>query len=381
MIVVQERKKINMPYFDIEQKCKEHNIPLDNEKSKIIFIVGERDIGKTWSILNYVFNKKKIDIKNKIAFMRNTQEQFKKFRAEFNSYFAQQYKMTTTNVFNMKQSEVVTKEKEKIDIWTQNEMVGYCTTINNPANAKGVFTSDTKWLIYDEFIEDREMNQFQNFIDIYMTYLRNSEITAFCLANRVTPNNEFLVKFGIEVNTDFTNDNVYEVIPNEVWYIDLGTEQFKDIHKGGTLAHRLAKFDKSTDRYLNKGGYLIEPSLKIIPYEKAIKPSATIICGFVLSDKKITLVKFLRNNTEVYALVENDTAFNDRLKNGLAVFSLNKEAYQNEESIINSSEQQNKWVQWIVTQYKKGLLYFDSFDVSDLVQLRLNLVSFEDFFK
>lgn len=236
----------------------------------MLIIMGPRDNGKSTSVWGYTLNEyvPRSEYIKKFGYFRNKDTQIKKFASGFNSKFFPDYQMTQTTI-----NKTVFGDNGKL---IEKKMVGMMNALSCYEGAKSAITDDFHLIFWDEFNEDDEqasknwqlakLNRklYTQFLDLLKTFERHREdFTVIVTGNKVSTENDILLKLDIVDDENATDDQIFirdKVIDGELIKIRVvicHDDTFRI--KGGksTLANALAMFDEDTDRYLNKGGFLI----------------------------------------------------------------------------------------------------------------------------
>ncbi len=158
------------------------------------FIIGGRGIGKTYSCIDYCMDK----YPGHILYMRNTKEQIdessgKSFETSFGNPFKRWSLDNSRRVF-------LTIEKKHAIIKEDDRVLGYGAALSTFENLRGVDLSDIDVIIFDEFVENRNLmfDQFRAFMSAYETINRNREllgkpyVKVFLLSNAQRMSNPIL---------------------------------------------------------------------------------------------------------------------------------------------------------------------------------------------
>ena len=151
-----------------------YQIPTPEKLRPFTFIVGGRGIGKTYSAINTAITK----YKGAFMYLRNTREQllestgvfgnpFKKWAEDHNRFIILESERRHAIVNEY----IGTDPVEKINI-------GVGANLSTFENLRGVNLENIKFIIFDEFIEDRFLtfDQFKAFLNMYETVNRNREL-------------------------------------------------------------------------------------------------------------------------------------------------------------------------------------------------------------
>lgn len=136
----------------------------------INIVIGGRGIGKTYSALCYVLEKKKPFI-----YLRNTDVQLKECITGFGNPFKRINRDKGLDIyFKSEKSHALIYDGNNED----GQPIGYGLALSTFENLRGVDLSDVCYVIHDEFIEKRALSfrQFESFVSFYETVNRNREL-------------------------------------------------------------------------------------------------------------------------------------------------------------------------------------------------------------
>ena len=135
-------------------------------------IISSRGIGKTYSAIDYCVN----DHFGHFLYLRNTKEQIEESAGKaFESSFGNPFKKWSNDhgrrIF-------LTIEKKHGIIKEDDTIAGYAAALSTFENLRGVDLSGIDVILFDEFIENRNLSydQFRAFMSMYETINRNREL-------------------------------------------------------------------------------------------------------------------------------------------------------------------------------------------------------------
>lgn len=136
------------------------------------FVIGGRGIGKTYSVIDYCVN----NFFGHFMYLRNTREQIeesagKSFEMSFGNPFKRWSLDHSRRIF-------LTIEKKHAIIKEDDQTAGWAAALSTFENLRGVDLSEIDVIIFDEFIENRNLmfDQFRAFMSMYETINRNREL-------------------------------------------------------------------------------------------------------------------------------------------------------------------------------------------------------------
>lgn len=361
-----------MAFFNFTDFCRKHNIPFF-EKSCCVCIVGERNCGKTTSPLNLFMER--ASATNKVLICRTTEKQLRMQIQDFNNRFSGRFQIWGGLIYKLQPFNKVNGRlvKETETLYRRGECVGYVADLNNYHNYKSVEAKDVKMIFFDEVIQLEQVQLFyEKLINLFMTYARFNQPSILMIGNRDTPNNEIMVSWEIEPLKEAPKEDVVYHIDTNTWYVDLGTEQFKDLYENDEndphIVKTLAKYNHITNLYLNEGGYLEEFSLRVVPFKKKLQdtfdPLYLVTFGERLAvlghcyDKKLCVVK----HPEAIQLAKD---------HNLQTFPLDAKGYLVPDSVICGRDTSEKILKTLLIEYKKGNVFCDSFELLEFLKQKM----------
>lgn len=152
-----------------------YKIPDNNKLRPFTFIVGGRGIGKTYSAIDAGITEHE----NAFLYLRNTREQLQESCGAFGNPFkkwAADHKRDIRLVGEKNHAVI----KEWINDGQQiiSKDIGSGANLSTFENLRGVDLSETNFILFDEFIENRTLtfDQFKAFLHMYETVNRNREL-------------------------------------------------------------------------------------------------------------------------------------------------------------------------------------------------------------
>lgn len=363
-----------MPYFSFNNCMKKHNIPFW-EKSCCVCLVGERNCGKTTDPLNLFMSKAAPN--NKILIARITEKQLKTQIQDFNNRFANRFIIVGGLIYRLEQQKRTSHKKHKDDdiIYRRTECVGYCADLNNYHNYKSVEAKDVKMIFIDEVIQLDSIQMFyEKLVNLFMTFARFNKPSILMVGNRDTVNNEIMVSWDIEPRKEAPKEDVVYEVAKNTYYIDLGTEQFKDINETSEdephIVRTMASFNAITNSYLNEGGYLVDFSLNVVPYKKKLEATFDPKYLLTFGERLCVLGSCLENK---HCIVKHPDAIKKAQEEGLITIPLDMEGYLVPDSELVNMETCENILRMLLVLYKKGELYCDSFEMFEWLKTKMKV--------
>ena len=177
-----------MKFFDIREYL--------NDLKPISIIIGGRGIGKTYSALSFL-----VENKEPFIYMRNTREQIEQCATDFGNPFK---RLNMDKGWNL---HIYPAKKNFNIVDNDNDMniIGYACALSTFENLRGIDLSEVKYIIFDEFIENRKLtfDQFKTFVNMLETVSRNRELLGeeplicFLLSNSQSLNSPILMGYNL----------------------------------------------------------------------------------------------------------------------------------------------------------------------------------------
>lgn len=152
-----------------------YKIP-DNDKLRpFTFIIGGRGIGKTYSAIE----KGVLEYENAFLYLRNTKEQLQESCGAFGNPFKKWAADHNQDIrLERERNHAVIRKYINDGQKTAFYEIGEGANLSTFENLRGVDLSNVKYILFDEFIENRTLSfdQFQSFLHMYETVNRNREL-------------------------------------------------------------------------------------------------------------------------------------------------------------------------------------------------------------
>lgn len=357
-----------MGYFNFQNMLDKYNIPFW-DKSCCVAIVGERNTGKTTNPLESFMERAAENYK--IVICRNTREQLRTAIQDFNVRFAGRFQIYGNMVWKLK--EVKSKDKNGEEDWIhkRSECVGYVADLNNYHNYKSVQAKDVRMIFFDEFIQmDNITDFYQKLVNLFMTFVRFNQTSILLVANRDCANNELMVNWDIPPQKEAPKEDLVYNVKDNIWFVDLGTEQFKDLYEGKDphIIKSLASLNTETDTYINGGGFIHDFSLNVLNFRRHMKDTFEPFYLINYLEKRAAVGKF---GDEKLAICITKDAVDIANEQGLKVIPVDTTGFLIDESELVDEEYSDKILRMLLYQYKKNNLYFDSFEVLEWIKKKM----------
>lgn len=152
-----------------------YKIPDDNKLRPFTFIVGGRGIGKTYSAIDRGITEHK----HAFLYLRNTREQLQESCGAFGNPFKKWASDHNRDIRLVgEKNHAVIKEWQNDGQKIIENVIGSGANLSTFENLRGVDLSETNFILFDEFIENRTLtfDQFKAFLHMYETVNRNREL-------------------------------------------------------------------------------------------------------------------------------------------------------------------------------------------------------------
>ena len=222
----------------------------ERKMGAINIVIGGRGIGKTYSALCYVLEKKKPFI-----YLRNTDVQLKECITGFGNPFKRINRDKGLDIyFKSEKSHALIYDGNNED----GQPIGYGLALSTFENLRGVDLSDVCYVVFDEFIEKRSLSfrQFECFISFYETVNRNRELLGefplicFLLSNSQKLSNPILAGYNIIPVIENMIRNGQKEFRKPGLYINLPESDVSSM-KANTANYQLINGTKIADEALN----------------------------------------------------------------------------------------------------------------------------------
>ena len=340
-------------FFDLHKHIFEkYNIP--EEGSKVICINAERNVGKTTALFNYLFGENpKVDIDNKILIIRNTGEQLKTAKQDFNARLKGRYEIWGNLIYKMTES---INEKTGDIKYSRGDHIGYIGSLTQFTNMKSVEARNVKYVFFDEYAEVSSLNVYDAFISMLKTFERFNKIIVFMLGNRESLNNEWMLNWNVLPNEHNYKEDRFVHFSPRGYFIELGTNQFKTLGNDKTLSNELGNFNENTKNYLS-GGYKKDVTLSVKSY-KYLKIKEFKF-GIAFKLLPFALVELEGGD---YGLLENKEAIEYLIKNNFCILAVDDLSYTMNTTTKMNLEGRSKVVRMLIELFRSDKLIFDSFN-------------------
>ena len=248
------------------------------------FVIGARNIGKTFSFKTVALRRHQ-KYKTVTIWVRN-------FRNEVSATMRNFYTDEHLKMLNVESWRIErlgnnlyynwgTKEKKDLHLFIE------CIALSQKQTQRSVDRSNYDYIVFDEFTleQHKQMhyrgNRANDFIDLFITKMRNNKIKCFFLGNKESTTNEFFTYFNIPILpfdfqgiTTYNNHTIIVEYIND--YVKRGTTYESNVMR--------ALYDTPYYKYLHMGKTKNNVDTKLVE-----RPSnATFYCQFYYENNIIT---------------------------------------------------------------------------------------------
>lgn len=215
----------------------------------INIIIGGRGIGKTYSTLNFL-----IEHSEPFIYLRNTDIQLDECTGEFGNPFKKLNKDKGYDIHLARNK----KHSVILDMKNDNKVLGYGIALSTFENLRGVDLSEIKYVVFDEFIENRKLtfDQFKTFQNFYETVNRNRELMGedplicILLSNSQSLNNPILIGYNIVGIIEGMIKAGQQKYKNPGMFINLPESEISELKKK-TVNYKMLKGTRIYEENLN----------------------------------------------------------------------------------------------------------------------------------
>lgn len=346
-----------MPFFDLRNYVPEYE---KTHKNKVIVINGERNIGKTTSIWNEI-EKNYMTSESRFVYVRNNGEKLKRAKADFNARFIERFRMTDTHVFKLIKKE----KKDGTPYFVNGEVIGYVSAVSTYLNDKSGQFPNVKFIFHEEYNENtKEKDIYFKWINLLTNFIRFNDVVIIVIGNRDDVNNEFMVKWGIDISETF-NKTTLQIIDNFIYFFELGKNDFLDLNNDKTAFYKLAQYDNKSRNYI-KGQYSIDKSRNVLNFQKHILPTSELKYIFSINKESFYFGTFLYKKKKVYFLTDE---YIDQDLKRIQKISLNSFADLNGSNKILERDDIIEIKEHFINLFRQDKIFFNSFYLQSNIEI------------
>lgn len=311
----------------------------------IYCFLTRRGLGKTHSSLEYAHNVTSMN-DSKFVLTRLNFEVFKKFKGDIEK---------NHNGWSCSLASQVIKK--------DGGTIGYLSSLNTYANAKGGTYNDVELMIFDEFNEDVYIeNAFAKFTMLVDSFKRHRKnFKCILLGNPINRNNWFLNALGFRIDLNTKKDMIYTLDKPKVKLIVIGSDSFKKLAKERQDINELASLDPSAHAFYNENEYLNDDGDCVVNYPKWVQPTFKPLFKFGYGEFKYIFGWYIETDGNKYFYCDRWSVFYNEF-NDLNEFSFDKVANLNAKSAILEEDDIDDFRTQFFKVAKTGKLKYGSFD-------------------
>lgn len=324
----------------------------------LVCINGERNIGKTFASYAQIIKEGGFTPDKKVAFIRNSEEQLKIMKADFNTRFYNRFLASGNQLFNLKKNLIISKNGDEIITYSKDQCIGYIGALSTFTKLKSIEALNLRYVFFEEYNEDYIGHDcYPKFIDLLTTLTRFNIVKTLMIGNRVSYTNDFLVNWNILPQESYDEDYFIK-FSKKGFFIELGTKQFKQLHNDETLFYELAQFNKKSQNQM-AGKYYDEFDRRVINYQRILDANFRPICNFIYMEQLYCLGRIFYDNRECYGMLSYYNYTNTKLPN----YTLDNASQGLRRAKLTDDEDRLEIIKMLFGNHKKMAIYYDSFDL------------------
>lgn len=304
----------------------------------IYFLIGERGVGKTYSMKKWCINHYK-KTKNKFILLRrvkkDTSDSLKNFSKDVGKEFSNdKFKFS---------------EDDKLSYITMNgEIIGYGMFLRGAENYKGISFEDVDTIVFDEFlVGDGGSRYLKNEVAYLLSIMESvfrlrENVRVVCLANSTSIINPYFDYFNI----NFDSSKHIQTFKDGIIYVEYITNNpYRDFKKKTKFGKLVANTDYED--------YAIDNKFLLDNYE------------FIMNRPYNSYPYFnirVKNNIYGVWLKENVMYISDVYDKNKTTLVFEHEHHDDKTILITKS---SGFLDRIAFSYKNGLLHFDNLKIKD----------------
>lgn len=306
------------------------------------FLIGERGVGKTYSVSKFV-TKKFINNSDEFVYIRRYKSDLKKSIPKFFTALVNNNEFPDHKLSYKGDNFII-----------DDKIAGYGITLTMAQSLKSTNFPNVKYIIFDEFIleNDGHRHYLQNEVEVFLglveTIARMRDIKIFMLGNAVTITNPYFIFF--DVNLPYNSDiRTYKDGLILVNYMK-NEEYRKAKHES-----KLGRLTEGTDY----SKYAIDNSFRLDNKDFIEKKSGSSRCAFAFKYKdNVFGVWFDYDVGKIF--VSNDYT------EGVQYLACTLEDHKPNTMLLNSAKQYSAFKTFI-QNYKLGNVYYENIKIKNLV--------------
>lgn len=258
----------------------------------ITCVISDRGLGKTHSTTNFVVNEcRRTD--TKFVITRLTYEVFKQYRDD---------------IKNMCGLDCNFEGKRLLD---DKKHIGYLTSLNTYANAKGGTYNDVRYMVFDEFNEDVVLeNAYAKFIMLVDSFKRHRKnFKAILLGNMINKNNWFLNALGLRIDWKAEQDQIIDYEKERIRVVVIGTKSYSKLKQERQDINDLAALDPSAHAFYNEREFLNDESDKITNFKVWVEKTFVPLYTYRYGEFRYIFGKYKETDGKTYFFTDRSVGF------------------------------------------------------------------------
>lgn len=235
----------------------------------ITIFVGGRNIGKTTgTFIDWI---KQASNEEQIFYIRNTEKELKQYAKTFNTQFANQFYMTTTEIYKLEKVDLYKKVRvpgtnnyeevyDKTE-YRRGEVIGFCGALSGGDGWRSANFQNIKYIFSDEFNQIGNSLSFEKFMTLWTSIIRTKQnVYTILVGNRDDASSDIIVELGIDilVPEKHKGDWVVPLLPNsekyhdKCYFVDIDDNRFQN-NQEDTVWKELGKSSITLANYYDRG--------------------------------------------------------------------------------------------------------------------------------
>lgn len=315
----------------------------------ITCIISDRGLGKTHSSIDLVERKTK-ENNTKFVITRLTFEVFKKFKDDLNKANGLVCSLAAQNIKR------------------EGDVVGYLSSLNTYANAKGGTYNDVEWMIFDEFNEDIYIeNAYAKFVMLVDSFKRHRKnFKCILLGNMINRNNWFINAMGLRIDWKNDDDMIYLLPEYGVKVVVVGRKTYDKVNQARRDINKLASADASAHAFYNEREFLNDESCYITNFNKWVKPTFIPLFTFKHNDIKYIFGRYKEENNSTFFFVDRYNIYYQEYATDLVEFGFDSlSSFDSKKTqILDDSDIEDFQKQFFKIAKQEKLMYgsFDAYE-------------------
>lgn len=365
--------------WELINSCKKYNKDgFFNLKGYIEMIVGEdwdnkpfslivqaaRNMGKSFGTWEFI--EKEIWIKSnfteRIAYCRTNMTKLKAVKSFFNSKYRGKYLMTDTHIWKIELDALGKEIREK------RIELGAVIGVMNEENWRSGEFANYRLIFWDEYNESNtHIGLFEHWINLFKTIERMCpNMITILVGNKINANNDILVNLEIELpDIENQTSDIVLGLPEEaeepsIYFLDVAYDTFIHLGQEEKQANIWARYNDTTNAFLNEGAFLEQQSRNVIIYRKKILPT-----------KQLKYYVGYKDQVYEFGSFEKGVYFHkirqDNILEGYRVIALDVAAavYVNKSRRVSDEDDFIDFAELLTMKAKNNQLYFSTFEAKE----------------